>query len=199
MAILEQSKTYIDGVDIIRGQDITDTQDTAINANNNATTAVGEANSAKTLANNALPKTGGDISGILNILASGGLKLNGVDIKNAILNGAVGGGLKVKAMDLLGFYNGTVKQSYIQFEHEGQTNEGSGLFTIIWGKTNVAGGDELTNISFEIPYPMEYYFCPVAISNSRVIVAGGSSSSRLQLRTDGTSASYQVTWIGIGR
>lgn len=70
MAILEQSKTYIDGVDIVKGQDITDTQDTAINANRNATSAVETANtanikaenaqstadSAQTIANNALSK-----------------------------------------------------------------------------------------------------------------------------------------------
>ena len=56
MAILEQSKTYIDGVDIVKGQDITDTQDTAINANNNATTALATANSANSNASTAQTK-----------------------------------------------------------------------------------------------------------------------------------------------
>lgn len=54
MAILEQSKTYIDGVDIVKGQDITDTQDTAINANRNATSAVETANTASADAQNAI-------------------------------------------------------------------------------------------------------------------------------------------------
>ena len=56
MAILEQSKTYIDGVDIVKGQDITDTQDTAINANRNATSAVETANTANTNATTAQTK-----------------------------------------------------------------------------------------------------------------------------------------------
>ena len=54
MAILTQSKIYRDGIDPVAGQDITDTQDTAINANNNATTALANSQTAVTTSQTAL-------------------------------------------------------------------------------------------------------------------------------------------------
>lgn len=80
MAILEQSKTYIDGVDIVKGQDITDTQDTAINANNNATTA-------QTTADGALQRSGGTMSGAL--VLTGGDAVSGVGNMQLDTNGQI--------------------------------------------------------------------------------------------------------------
>ena len=57
MAILTESKIYKDGIDIVAGKDITDTQDTAINASNNASTALSNSERAVQTANEALNQT----------------------------------------------------------------------------------------------------------------------------------------------
>lgn len=54
MAILTQVTQLVDGVDTVTAKDIMDTQETAINANNNATTAVSTANSANTKSDGAV-------------------------------------------------------------------------------------------------------------------------------------------------